>query len=65
MILCIIYNTDLLEITDDNSMEMALGYVDDIALLATGVSFEDTTAKLKNLMEKQDSGIEWSKAHNS
>jgi hypothetical protein len=65
MLLYIIYNADLLEITDDDQSEDALGYVDDIALLAIGEDFEQTTAKLKNLMEKQDGGLAWSREHNS
>jgi hypothetical protein len=42
-----------------------VGYVDDIALLAIGEDFEQTTAKLKNLMEKQGGGLAWSREHNS
>ena len=58
MILYIIYNTDLLEITDYNDTEDALGYVDDIALLAIGSNLEETTEKLRNLMEKEGGGLE-------
>ena len=65
MILYIIYNADLLEITDYNDTEDALGYVDDIALLAIGSNLEETTEKLRNLMEKEGGGLEWSKSHNS
>ena len=46
MLLYIIYNADLLEIPDDENQEDAIGYVDDIALIATGNSFEETTTKL-------------------
>ena len=62
MLLYILYNADLLEITDNDEYEDALGYVDDIALLAVGDSFEDTTARLQNLMEKR---LQWSVLHNS
>ena len=65
MILYIIYNADLLEIIDDELNEDALGYVDDIALIATGDNFEETTAKLRNLMVKQDGALDWSRSHNS
>jgi hypothetical protein len=44
MILYIIYNADILEITDDEELEDALGYVDDVALIVTGDNFEETTA---------------------
>ena len=65
MILYILYNADILEIIDDETHEGALGYVDDMALIATGNSFEDTTETLRNLMEKQDGGLSWSETHNS
>ena len=65
MLLYIIYNADLLEITDDETTEDVLGYVDNIALLATGNDFKETTIWLKQLMTKEDSGLQWSKEHNS
>jgi ribonuclease HI/exonuclease III len=65
MILYILYNADLLEITDNDEYEDAIGYVDDVALLAIGNDFEDTTRRLKNMMDKQEGGLEWSKTHNS
>ena len=43
MILYIIYNTDLLEIPGDETREDAISYVDDIAIIATGSIFEETT----------------------
>ena len=65
MLLYIIYNADLLEIIEDELTEDAIGYVDDIAIIATGEDFEETTNKLKTLMTKQDGGLQWSKEHNS
>ena len=65
MLLYIIYNADLLELPDDLDNEDALGYVDDIALLAIGNDFEETTTRLKQMMEKDDGGLQWSKEHNS
>jgi hypothetical protein len=58
MLLYIIYNADDLQ-------EDALGYVDDIALLAIGSDFEETTNRLKTMMTKDDDGLQWSKDHNS
>ena len=43
MILYIIYNADLLEIPGDETREDAISYVDDIAIIATGSIFEETT----------------------
>jgi hypothetical protein len=65
MLLYIIYNADLLEIIDNEELEDAIGYVDDIALVATGRDFDETTTRLRNLMEKHEGGLEWSKSHNS
>lgn len=64
MILYILYNADLLEITDNDDYEDALGYVDDVALLAVGNDLEETTMRVKNMMEKRD-GLEWSEIHSS
>jgi ribonuclease HI/endonuclease/exonuclease/phosphatase family metal-dependent hydrolase len=65
MLLYIIYNADLLDLPDDLDNEDALGYVDDIALLAIGNDFEETKTRLKQMMEKEDGGLQWSKEHNS
>jgi ribonuclease HI len=65
MLLYILYNTDFLEITDDESKEDAIGYVDDIVLVAVGADFMETTQCLKLMMTKDDGGLQWSKDHNS
>ena len=65
MLLYIIYNADMLEIPDDELKEDAIGYVDDIALVAKGEDFEETTRRLKAMMTKEDGGLQWSKEHNS
>ncbi len=57
MILYILYNADLLEIIG-NDDEDALGYVDDIALVAIGNDLEETTKKLKHMMMKEDGGLQ-------
>jgi hypothetical protein len=45
MILYILYNADLLEIVIDEKTEHSLGYVDDIALIATGKDLDESTKK--------------------
>jgi hypothetical protein len=65
MLLYIIYNADLLEISDDESLENALGYVDDIALVAIGNDFDELTQRLKTMMTKEEGGLQWSREHNS
>jgi hypothetical protein len=61
----IIYNADLLEITGDENAEASLGYVDDVALIAVGKDFNETTRRLKTMMTKEEGGLQWSKEHNS
>ena len=65
MLLYIIYNADLLDLPDNPLSEAAIGYVDDVALLATGDDFEETTHRLETLMTKEEGGLEWSRNHNS
>jgi len=65
MLLYIIYNADLLEIPDNELKEDAIGYVDDIAIMAIGEDFEESTNRLEEIMTKEDGGIQWSKEHNS
>jgi hypothetical protein len=45
MILYILYNADLLEIVIDEKTGHSLGYVDDIALIATGKDLDESTKK--------------------
>jgi hypothetical protein len=52
MILYIIYNADLLEITDNDAFEDTVGYVDDVALITIGNDFKESTARLQNMMGK-------------
>ena len=65
MLLYILYNADLLEITLDDLNEDAMGYVDDIALVALGQDFEESTQRLKQMMTRGEGGLQWSKEHNS
>jgi ribonuclease HI/exonuclease III len=65
MLLYIIYNADLLEIIDDDAKEDALGYVDDIALVAVGQDFEESTQRLQQMMTREEGGLKWSEEHNS
>jgi len=60
-----IYNADLLDIPGNEDKESSLGYVDDIALVAIGEDFHKTTRTLKQMMTKDDGGLQWSKEHNS
>jgi len=64
MILYLYYNTDLLDIAKDH-WELLLGYMDDIALVAVSKTFEETHARLKDMMEWPQGGYAWAAEHNS
>ena len=65
MLLYILYNADMLDIPDNPLVEDAIGYVDDIALIATGTDFEETTQRLTDMMTREGGGLQWSTDHNS
>ncbi|KAJ3518307.1 hypothetical protein NMY22_g13741 [Coprinellus aureogranulatus] len=65
MILYIIYNADMIELRRPGTNAGAVGYVDDIALIAEGSNFTESTAILKDMMECRNGGLHWSKSHNS
>jgi hypothetical protein len=56
MILYILYNADLLEITGNEEKEDSMGFVDDIAFMAIGRDLEETTNRLRVLMTKEEGG---------
>ena len=65
MLLYTIYNADLIDLPDNPEAEDALGYVDDIALIATSSNLTETTNCLQNIMSKARGDLEWSIKHNS
>jgi ribonuclease HI len=64
MILYLFYNADLLDIPEGKK-ETSVTFVDDVALLAIGDTFEDTHSALADIMEKDGGVFEWSTDHNS
>ena len=65
MLLYTLYNADLLEIPNNPEDKDAIGYVDDITLIAIGTDLTTTTNRLENIMTKEGGGLEWSTSHNS
>ena len=60
------YNAGLLEISPPNAHdESQFSFVDDVALLAIGNSFEETYAKLTDMMNRANGAFAWSESHNS
>ena len=58
------YNADLLDIPIEPN-QLAIAYVDDAILYASGDNFEETHRILTNLMTKENGVISWLKDHNS
>ena len=58
------YNADLLDIPSEPN-QLAIAYVDDAILYATGSNFEDTHKTLTKMMTMENGVINWSKDHNS
>jgi ribonuclease HI/exonuclease III len=65
MILYILYNADLLDIPTYEENEDSLGFVDDVALIAVGDDFTETTGRLERMMVEEGGGLQWSHEHNS
>ena len=66
MIYYAFYNAGLLEISPPNSKdEYQFGFVDDVALLATGDDLEETHAKLTDMMTRPGGAFDWSESHHS
>ena len=64
VILYNIYHSGLTR-TPNHKHEDAAGYIDDAALLAEGPDFASTNARLKDMMERQEGALDWSRSHNS
>ena len=60
MLLYILYNTDLLDLPVNTSKEDAVRYMDDTTLLAIANNFEETTCILKEMMTREEGGLQWS-----
>ena len=58
------YNADLLDIPTEPN-QLAIAYVDDAILYASGNTFEETHEIIAKMMTKENGVIEWSKDHNS
>jgi ribonuclease HI len=64
VILYNIYHAPLTSIPNGKN-EDAAGFIDDAALYAEGKDFAETTATLKDMMERKGGALEWSRSHNS
>jgi hypothetical protein len=58
------YNADLLDIPAEPN-QLAIAYVNDAILFASGSTFEETHENIADMMTKEKGAIKWSKDHNS
>jgi hypothetical protein len=58
------YNVDLLDIPAEPN-QLAIAYVDDTILFASGSTFEEMHENIADMMTKEKGTIKWSKDHNS
>ena len=65
MILYAFYNSDLIDSARITEGELAVGSMDDVALIVTGLTFADCHRKIRAFMERSGGGLEWSRTHNS
>ena len=64
MLLCAFYNAELIEIAHGKN-ELAAGFVDDCAFVATANNLDDSHRILKDMMERPNGVLNWSLGHNS
>ena len=66
MIFYAFYNTGLLEISPPGAPnEKQFGFVDDVALLATGDNLTETYQRITDMMTRPNGAFDWSTSHNS
>ncbi|QRV80136.1 Reverse transcriptase from transposon X-element protein [Ceratobasidium sp. AG-Ba] len=66
----IFYNSDLIKVARaptgrGKREELAVGYIDDVALLTRAATMEEAEEKLRNMMEREGGALEWAKTHTS
>jgi hypothetical protein len=65
MIVYIIYNTDLIKISQGHPNELMLAFVDNTIFITIGDLIEDTHCTLQDMLDRPGGGFEWSHDHNS
>jgi ribonuclease HI len=64
VILYLLYNSDLTDITLRGKGENILLFVDDAAIIVTGKNFTENHEKLKNIMTRDNGVLNWATSHN-
>ena len=64
MVIYIIYNADLVDVSQGNPNEVTLAFINDTAFITIGKSTEETHGMLQDMLERAGGGFEWSQNHN-
>ena len=64
LIAWIVYNHQILKIFRKSCKETGFLFVNDTAILVTGVDFEDTHSKLRKVMTREGGVLDWAASHN-
>ena len=65
MVIYIIYNADLVDVSQGHPNELMLAFVNNTAFIAIGKSTEETHGMLQDMPERAGGGFKWSQNHNS
>ena len=65
VILYAFYNSDLIDSARTKEGELAVGSMDDVALIVTGKTFPECHRNIRSFMERAGGGLDWSRTHNS
>ncbi|CDO68069.1 hypothetical protein BN946_scf184347.g6 [Trametes cinnabarina] len=65
VILYAFYNSDLIDSADTADGELAVGSMDDVALVVTGKTFDSCHEKARHFLDRDGGALAWSASHNS
>ena len=63
VILYLIYNSGLLHVAMDTTKELAVGFMDDITLVARAPSFPEAAQIITDMMYRSNGALKWSTTH--
>jgi hypothetical protein len=65
MVVYIIYNADLIEVSQGHPNKLTLAFVDDTAFITIGETINEIHNMLHEMLERAGGGFKWSRNHNS
>ena len=60
-----LFRSDLIDSAHTDDGELAVGSMDDVALIVTGKTFDECHDKIRRFMDRLGGGMDWSRTHNS